>query len=138
MQILISDQNFGDDARLAGKRCLVTGGGSGIGRAVALPFAAEGAAVVVTGRRAEKLEETAARAGNITIQAGDAGNADDARAMVEAVVSRHGGLDVLFHGAGVLRRERDRHGVRRSRLRGHARPSRRRACPCAASARRRT
>ena len=32
------------------------------------------------------------------------GNAADARAMVEAVVSRHGGLDVLFHGAGVLRR----------------------------------
>jgi 2,3-dihydroxy-2,3-dihydrophenylpropionate dehydrogenase len=92
------------NARLAGKRCLVCGGGSGIGRAVALRFAAEGAAVVVTGRRAEKLEETAARAGNITIQAGDAGNADDAHAMVEAVVSRHGGLDVLFHGAGVLRR----------------------------------
>ena len=90
------------NARLAGKRCLVTGGG--IGRAVALRFAAEGAAVVVTGRRAGKLEETAARAGNITIQGGDAGNADDARAMVEAVVSRHGGLDVLFHGAGVLRR----------------------------------
>ena len=91
-------------ARLAGKRCLVTGGGSGIGRAVALRFAAEGAAVVVTGRRAEKLQETAAGAENVTIQAGDVGNAADARALVEAVVSRHGGLDVLFHGAGVLRR----------------------------------
>src|SRR6185503_16867604 len=91
-------------ARLAGKRCLVTGGGSGIGRAVALRFAAEGAAVVITGRRAEKLQETEASAENVTTQAGDVGDAADARAMVEAVVSRHGGLDVLFHGAGVLRR----------------------------------
>ncbi len=91
-------------ARLTGKRCLVTGGGSGIGRAVALRFEAEGATVVVAGRTAERLEQTAAGADRITIQAGDARSADDARAMVDAVVSRHGGLDVLFHGAGVLRR----------------------------------
>ena len=90
--------------RLEGKRCLVTGGGSGIGRAVALRFAAEGAAVVVSGRRPERLEETASSSTQISIQAGDVGLEADARAMVETAVARHGGLDVLFHAAGVLRR----------------------------------
>jgi meso-butanediol dehydrogenase/(S,S)-butanediol dehydrogenase/diacetyl reductase len=90
--------------RLAGKRCLVTGGGSGIGRAVALRFAAEGAVVVVAGRRAEPLQATAASAPGISTQPGDAGDVRDARKMVDAVVSRHGGLDVLFHAAGTLRR----------------------------------
>jgi meso-butanediol dehydrogenase / (S,S)-butanediol dehydrogenase / diacetyl reductase len=86
--------------RLAGKRCLVTGGGSGIGRAVARRFADEGAEVVLSGRRRDRLEET----GVGTIVAGDVASSADARRMVETVVERHGGLDVLFHGAGVLRR----------------------------------
>jgi NAD(P)-dependent dehydrogenase (short-subunit alcohol dehydrogenase family) len=90
--------------RLAGKRCLVTGGGSGIGRAVAQRFAAEGAQVVVSGRRPDRLAETASRHRAITIQAGDVSRPEEARAMVDAVRERHGGLDVLFHAAGVLRR----------------------------------
>jgi meso-butanediol dehydrogenase/(S,S)-butanediol dehydrogenase/diacetyl reductase len=90
--------------RLARKRCLVTGGGSGIGRAVARGFAAEGARVVVAGRRRERLEETAAGFAGMTAAPGDISDADDAHALVEAVVERHGGLDVLFHAAGVLRR----------------------------------
>jgi meso-butanediol dehydrogenase/(S,S)-butanediol dehydrogenase/diacetyl reductase len=90
--------------RLEGKRCLVTGGGTGIGRAVAVRFAAEGASVVVAGRRPEPLEETAAMSAAISTQRGDAGEPDEARAMVDAVVTRHGGLDVLFHAGGVLRR----------------------------------
>lgn len=90
--------------RLEDKRCLVTGGGSGIGRAVARGFAAEGARVVVAGRRRERLEETAAGVEAMTVAAGDVSDAGEARALVEAVVERHGGLDVLFHAAGVLRR----------------------------------
>jgi NAD(P)-dependent dehydrogenase (short-subunit alcohol dehydrogenase family) len=90
--------------RLEDKRCLVTGGGSGIGRAVARGFAAEGARVVVAGRRRERLEETAAGVEAMTVASGDVSDAAEARALVEAVVERHGGLDVLFHAAGVLRR----------------------------------
>lgn len=90
--------------RLEDKRCLVTGGGSGIGRAVARGFAAEGARVVVAGRRRERLEETAAGVEAMTVASGDVSDAGEARALVEAVVERHGGLDVLFHAAGVLRR----------------------------------
>ena len=90
--------------RLAGKRCLVTGGGSGIGRAVARAFADEGASVVVAGRRAARLDETSAGRDAISTCAGDVAVAADARAMVEAAAARHGGLDVLFHAAGVLRR----------------------------------
>jgi NAD(P)-dependent dehydrogenase (short-subunit alcohol dehydrogenase family) len=89
---------------LDGRRCLVTGGGTGIGRAVARRFAAEGAFVVVSGRRAEKLTETAADVEAITTCPGDVSVADDARRMVETVVERHGGLDVVFHAASVLRR----------------------------------
>jgi meso-butanediol dehydrogenase/(S,S)-butanediol dehydrogenase/diacetyl reductase len=91
-------------ARLEGKRCLVTGGGSGVGRAVARRYADEGALVVVTGRRGDRLEETAAGLDAITTCPGDVGAEEDARRMIDAVVQRHGGLDVVFHAAGVLRR----------------------------------
>lgn len=90
--------------QLTGRACLVTGGGSGIGRAIARRFAAEGAHVVVSGRRPGPLAETAEGHEWITTAPGDVAAADDARAMVEAVVERHGRLDVLVHAAGVLRR----------------------------------
>jgi NAD(P)-dependent dehydrogenase (short-subunit alcohol dehydrogenase family) len=90
--------------RLEGKSCLVTGGGSGIGLAVARRFVAEGARVAVMGRRADLLEEAAAGSESITAAPGDVSVANDARRVVEAVVVRHGGLDVLFHAAGVIRR----------------------------------
>jgi NAD(P)-dependent dehydrogenase (short-subunit alcohol dehydrogenase family) len=57
--------------RLRGRRCLVTGGGSGIGRAVARRFAAEGAHVVVAGRRPDALAETVAGNGAISPCPGD-------------------------------------------------------------------
>ena len=75
-----------------------------MGRAVARRYADEGALVVVSGRRGDRLEETAAGVDAITVCPGDVCAEDDARRMIDAVVARHGRLDVVFHAAGVLRR----------------------------------
>src|SRR3954447_22006056 len=93
--------------RLTGKCCLVTGGGTGIGRAVALRFAEEGARVVVNGRRIEPLEEVMAAGRGITAVSGDIAQPEVARKIIAHTVSSVGGLDVLFHAAGVLRRNED-------------------------------
>lgn len=90
-------------ARFAGKVVLVTGGGSGIGRATAGAFAAEGATVVVAGRDERRLasavREIGGGASAVTVDVTD--SADVAR-MVDTVVARHGGLDVAFNNAGIL------------------------------------
>ncbi|SFW91188.1 glucose 1-dehydrogenase [Amycolatopsis australiensis] len=90
-------------ARFTGKVVLVTGGGSGIGRATARAFAAEGATVVVAGRDEGRLASAVAEIGGdasaVTVDVTD--SADVAR-MVETVVARHGGLDVAFNNAGIL------------------------------------
>jgi NAD(P)-dependent dehydrogenase (short-subunit alcohol dehydrogenase family) len=89
--------------RLAGRRALVTGGGSGIGRAIALRLAAEGAAVAVAGRRREKLDETvalvASAGGRAQAFPCDVADADQVRALVDAVATALGGLDVLVNDA---------------------------------------
>jgi len=90
--------------QLEGKRCLVTGGGSGIGRAIATRYAAEGASVVVAGRREERLTETAEASERISTCAGDLAVPECAERAVNAVVERHGGLDIVCHAAGILRR----------------------------------
>ncbi|GHG10667.1 MULTISPECIES: glucose 1-dehydrogenase [Amycolatopsis] len=90
-------------ARFAGKVVLVTGGGSGIGRATARAFAGEGATVVVAGRDERRLASAVAEIGGdasaVTVDVTE--SADVAR-MVETVVARHGGLDVAFNNAGIL------------------------------------
>jgi len=85
-------------------RCFVTGGGSGIGRAVALRYAEEGAAVVVAGRRTAVLEDVAGASPRISWVRADVSDAADTAAAVSTAVTRLGGLDVVFHAAGVLRR----------------------------------
>jgi NAD(P)-dependent dehydrogenase (short-subunit alcohol dehydrogenase family) len=92
--------------RLSGRRALVTGASSGIGRAIALRFAAEGAHVAITGRRVGRLAETAAqaRAQGVTvveIAAEHTNAADNARAVEQAVAGL-GGLDILINAAGVI------------------------------------
>ncbi len=85
--------------RLDGRVALVTGGGTGIGAAIARRFAAEGASVAVMGRRAGPVETIASELGGLAV-AGNAAVAADASRAVEATVERFGGLDVLVANAG--------------------------------------
>ena len=87
---------------LAGQVALVSGGGTGLGRATALELAACGAHVVVCGRRLEPLEETAALAegGRCEAVACDIREEDQVDALVTAVLERHGQIDVLVNNAG--------------------------------------
>jgi NAD(P)-dependent dehydrogenase (short-subunit alcohol dehydrogenase family) len=86
--------------RLAKKVALITGAGSGIGAATARLFAAEGAAVVLTGRRPEPLAAVAEEVGGIAV-AGDTGDRAHVEEAVAAATSRFGGVDVLVTCAGV-------------------------------------
>ena len=92
--------------RLAGKVALVTGGGTGIGRAIAMAFAREGAAVAVAGRRLEKVKEVASA---IEKQGGaslalrcDVANAKDAERAISETAKKFGKLNVLVNNAGTL------------------------------------
>jgi NAD(P)-dependent dehydrogenase (short-subunit alcohol dehydrogenase family) len=88
---------------VTGKIVLVTGAGSGIGRAVALAFLARGDSVVLAGRRETALRETAelAEAGDrALVAAADVTREAEVTALFEAAVKRFGRLDVLFNNAG--------------------------------------
>jgi NAD(P)-dependent dehydrogenase (short-subunit alcohol dehydrogenase family) len=92
--------------RLAGKVALITGGGTGIGRAIALAFAREGAKVAVAGRRKEKLEETLRELeeqGNVGLAiVCDVAKAKDAARAVRETAKAFGKMNVLVNNAGVL------------------------------------
>jgi meso-butanediol dehydrogenase / (S,S)-butanediol dehydrogenase / diacetyl reductase len=92
--------------RLAGKVALITGGGTGIGRAIALAFAREGAKVAVAGRRKEKLQETLVKlkkqgTKGLAIVC-DVSKAKDAERAVRETAKAFGKLNVLVNNAGVL------------------------------------
>ena len=90
--------------KLAGKTALVTGAGSGIGQAIALLFATEGAQLALVDRDEAGLAETegqiAAAGGAAIIQCGDVGAVGFAEAAVAACTARFSGLDVLVTAAG--------------------------------------
>jgi 2,3-dihydroxy-2,3-dihydrophenylpropionate dehydrogenase len=91
---------------LDGDVALITGGGSGIGRAVALRFLAEGAVgVAILGREGERLAATVAAAGDdgarVLAITGDVRSADDLSEAVAATTERFGKLDILVPNAGI-------------------------------------
>ena len=87
--------------RLEGKVALVTGGGSGIGRAVCSRFAEEGAEVVVTSRTPAHVEAVAREAGAALAFPLDVADPDSVAAGVRRVVKRFGRIDVLSNNAGI-------------------------------------
>ncbi|WP_291868504.1 SDR family oxidoreductase [Bradyrhizobium sp.] len=91
---------------LDGKVAIVTGASSGIGRAIALLFASEGARLVVAARRRELLEglvaEIETAGGAACALAGDVSDESFSSALVEQTKSRFGGLDIAVNNAGVL------------------------------------
>jgi NAD(P)-dependent dehydrogenase (short-subunit alcohol dehydrogenase family) len=90
-------------SRLKNKIAVVTGAGSGIGRACAVALAREGAQVVLVGRRIERLEETAREIGDTAfILSADVSRKDEVNRVVEQTVAHFGGLNVLLNNAGVL------------------------------------
>ncbi|MEU6238370.1 glucose 1-dehydrogenase [Kitasatospora sp. NPDC047058] len=92
--------------RFADKSVLVTGGGTGIGRAIALAFAREGARVAVAGRTEASLAETVAlieaEGGKAVALVGDVARSGDAARLVRETVAQLGGLDVAVNNAGIL------------------------------------
>ena len=96
-----------DSNPLSEKVALVTGASAGIGRATALTLARAGAAVVLTARRVERLEETVseieAEGGSALAVAGDVVSLEDVRAVVDAARERFGSIDVLVANAGIMR-----------------------------------
>ena len=91
---------------LLGKVAIITGASSGIGRAAALLFAAEGAKVVLGARRHGLLQEVGSEiegaGGDATHLAGDVGQELYAKALVDLALERFGRLDVSFNNAGTL------------------------------------
>jgi NAD(P)-dependent dehydrogenase (short-subunit alcohol dehydrogenase family) len=89
--------------RLTGKVAIITGGGQGVGYGVARTFAREGAAVLISGRNADKLETAAGElkrlGANVAWIKGTSGNRADADATVARAVELFGGLDILVNNA---------------------------------------
>jgi NADP-dependent 3-hydroxy acid dehydrogenase YdfG len=92
-------------ASLTGKVAWVTGAGSGIGQAAAVALAKEGATVVLTGRRKEPLQATAAMirqaGGKAEVQAGDLMKAAVVTRIAKGIEKKHGRCDILVNNAGL-------------------------------------
>ncbi|MBD0389723.1 MAG: SDR family oxidoreductase [Nostoc sp. C3-bin3] len=91
--------------KLIGKVAIVTGASAGIGRACALALAAEGAQVVITARREERLKALADEIGAMNtkayIVAGDANDESTAKKVVETAINEAGRIDILLNNAGM-------------------------------------
>ncbi|PRZ42407.1 NAD(P)-dependent dehydrogenase (short-subunit alcohol dehydrogenase family) [Antricoccus suffuscus] len=97
--------SFTDQTRFDGKVVLITGGSSGLGAAMAEGFAGQGADLVVSGRRMDRLEQTAAAVEKLgrrclPVQA-DVSSPEDCERLAEAAIEEFGRLDVLINNAGI-------------------------------------
>jgi NAD(P)-dependent dehydrogenase (short-subunit alcohol dehydrogenase family) len=91
----------GEEVDMGSKVALVTGAGSGIGRAVALGLAGAGYKVALAGRRLEPLQETSALAGGgLLVVSTDVTDEAAVKAMIERTIAQYGRLDVVFNNAG--------------------------------------
>jgi 3-oxoacyl-[acyl-carrier protein] reductase len=92
---------------LSGKTALVTGGGRGIGKAIVLELASQGADMVVSDIDADIAEKTAVEAAGLGVRAvavkADVSRAEDAEAMVQLAIAKMGRIDILVNNAGVTR-----------------------------------
>jgi NAD(P)-dependent dehydrogenase (short-subunit alcohol dehydrogenase family) len=92
--------------RFEGKVAIVTGGGTGIGKAVAEALVKEGAKVVLNGRREDVLVSTARAIdqgkGAVAQVAGDISHPETAKTIADAATRRFGGVDLLFNNAGIF------------------------------------
>jgi NAD(P)-dependent dehydrogenase (short-subunit alcohol dehydrogenase family) len=107
--VLTAVEPRSSERRMQGKVCLVTGGGSGIGRATALKLAMEGAeAVIVVGRREAELDGTAAlcreTGAEILAVRTDVTREDEIARVVQTTLDRFGRLDAAFNNAGFQER----------------------------------
>ena len=96
-------------SRLSGKTALVTGGGSGIGLAVARALLHEGARVVISGRHEDKLARAARelQAGDrVSYQAADVGEPEQVRRLIDETTRKCGRIDILVNNAGLNIKER--------------------------------
>ena len=96
-------------AKLAGKVAVVTGGGSGVGKAVARLFLDNGARVVIAGRDAAKLERAAGElnaGGNLRFAAADVSDPGQCEALMRTAAEAFGGIDVLVNNAGTNLKDR--------------------------------
>jgi 3-oxoacyl-[acyl-carrier protein] reductase len=93
--------------RLAGKSCIITGAGRGIGRSIAIAFAAEGAQVVVNDVDTQAadgvVDEIAARGGAARSDHGAVGSVETAEALLAGALDSFGRVDTLVNNAGILR-----------------------------------
>lgn len=88
-------------AKLSGKHAVVTGGGSGVGAAIALALADKGATVTVSGRRREALDAVAGSADGVSAKTCDVTNPDSVASLFSSLCDEHGGVDIVIANAGV-------------------------------------
>lgn len=88
---------------LEGRTAIITGGGSGIGRAIAAAFAAEGATITIAGRSPDRLQATADELGDrVNALVTDVTDEDDVARLFAAAAERDGSVDVLVNSAGAF------------------------------------